>query len=131
MPRGLARLSVAQIEREIRRRGRAVGRLQRRRDKLAARIASLDDQIQAAGGSVNGRAGRRGSSGGRPFKNKLTLTEALAKAVGSRTMGVEEAIAAVKRAGYRTASSNFRTQVNIALIKGPFKRVGRGQYAAR
>ncbi|MEX2218529.1 MAG: hypothetical protein WD749_07170 [Phycisphaerales bacterium] len=130
MPRGLARLTVAQLEREIRRRGRSVGRLQRRRDTLAARIARLDEQIRAAGGSLNGRPGRRGG-GGRRFKNKLTLTETLAKAIGSKTMGVEEAMAAVKRGGYRTTSSNFRTQVNIALIKGPFKRVGRGRYTAR
>ena len=129
MPRGLARLSVAQLEREIRRRGRAVGRLERRRAKLADRIATLDDQIRAAGGSVNGRASQTGGS--RRFKNKMTLTEALVKAVGSKAMGVEEAMAAVKRGGYRTASSNFRTQVNTALIKGPFKRVGRGRYTAK
>jgi hypothetical protein len=30
-----------------------------------------------------------------------------------------------------TNSNNFRTQVNLALIKGPFKRVGRGEYTAR
>ncbi|MEX2220123.1 MAG: hypothetical protein WD749_15340 [Phycisphaerales bacterium] len=121
---------MSDIEREIRRRSRAVGRLQRRRAKLADRIAKLDEQIRAAGGSVSARAGRS-AGGGRRFKNKLTLMDALAKAVGSKTMGVEDAMAAVKKAGYRTASSNFRTQVNIALIKGPFKRVGRGRYAAR
>jgi hypothetical protein len=39
---------------------------------------------------------------------------------------------AVQKAGYRTSSSHFRTQVNIALSKsGKFKRVGRGQYTAK
>jgi hypothetical protein len=36
-----------------------------------------------------------------------------------------------QRAGYRTNSINFRTQVNIALIKGPVKRAGRGMYTAK
>jgi hypothetical protein len=46
-------------------------------------------------------------------------------------MNVTDAAAAVQRAGSRTNSSNFRTQVNIALITWPFKRVGRGEYAAK
>jgi hypothetical protein len=44
---------------------------------------------------------------------------------------VTEAAEAVQRAGYRTNSPNFRTRVNIALIRGGFKRVGRGQYVAK
>jgi hypothetical protein len=33
---------------------------------------------------------------------------------------------------FRTGSKTSRTQVNIALIKsGKFKRVGRGEYAAK
>ena len=45
----------------------------------------------------------------------------------------EEAAAAadeaVLKAGYRTNSSHFRTQVNVVLIKGGCKRMGRGKYA--
>jgi hypothetical protein len=46
-------------------------------------------------------------------------------------MTVVDAAEAVKKAGYKSNSKTFRTQVNIALIKGPFKRVGRGTYTAR
>ena len=47
------------------------------------------------------------------------------------TDALSDAAEAVVKAGYRTISNNFRTQVNIALIKGPFKRVGRGEYTAK
>jgi hypothetical protein len=131
MPRGLARLTIAQIHAEIRRRERSVVPLERRRATLLGRIARLDDQIRAAGGSPNGRAGRRAGGGRRRPRNEMTLSEALAKALRGKTVSVTDAAAAVQRAGYRTNSSNFRTQVNIALIKGPFKRMGRGQYTAK
>ena len=36
-----------------------------------------------------------------------------------------------KSSDHRTNSNTFRTQVNISLIQGPFKRVGRGEYTAR
>ena len=61
----------------------------------------------------------------------MTLVAALSKALKRKTLGVAGAVAAVRRSGYRTTSSSFRTQVNIALIKGPFRRVGRGEYTAR
>ena len=150
MPRGLARLSVSDLHAEIRRRQRSAGPLMRRRAVLAGRIARLDEEILgaeigrvcpvalAAGGSLNGRAGRPGRPGRgrrgvgrRRPKNKMTLVQALSKALKGKTLGVAQAMAAVRRAGYRTNSSNFRTQVNIALIKGPFRRVGRGEYRAK
>ena len=47
-------------------------------------------------------------------------------------MSVVEAGEAVKKAGYKTNAANFRTMVNIALIKsGKFKRMERGQYTAK
>jgi hypothetical protein len=61
----------------------------------------------------------------------MNLTDSLAAALKGKTVSVGDAAEAVQQAGYRTNSSNFRTQVNIALIKGPFKRVGRGEYTAR
>ncbi len=57
---------------------------------------------------------------------KLALTEL------RNDRSVTDAAEAVQKAGYRTNSSNFRTQVNLALIKGgKFKRVGRGLYTAK
>lgn len=48
-------------------------------------------------------------------------------------MGPGEAAEALKASGFRTYSANFRTIVNIVLVKHPglFKRVGRGQYTAK
>jgi hypothetical protein len=130
MAKGLARLSIADIHAEIRRRTGGLMRLERKRAKLAAKLEHLDQKIEELGGSV-GHAGRGAAGGRRLVRNDMTLAEALKKAIGGKTMSVGEAIAAVQKAGYRTNSNNFRTQVNIALIKGPFKRVGRGEYAAK
>ncbi len=122
----LANLSSAVIEFELRRRKRTLGRLERNRDRLAAKLDALDRQIELLGGGTNGRAAR----GSRP-RNTMTLADALTSVIKGKPLSVTEAAEAVQKVGYRTNSNNFRTQVNIALIKGPFKRVGRGQYAAK
>ena len=128
VPAGLARLPVSALEAELRRRQRLAGTLQRRRERLAAKVEALDQQIEAAGGSANGHISR--GPGRRP-RNKTTLAAALATMLKGKTMTVVDAAEAVQRAGYRTNSNNFRTQVNIALIKGAFKRVARGEYTAK
>jgi multidrug resistance efflux pump len=129
MARSLVRISYADLQSELRRRERASGSLVKRRDRLAAKLSALEAQIEQMGGSVIGR-GRRGT--GTRAKNDMTLTEGLTKAIGGKSMSVTDAAEAVQKLGYRTNSSNFRTQVNIALIKsGKFKRVGRGEYAAK
>jgi hypothetical protein len=129
MPRSLVRISYADIQSELRRRQRSTGTLAKRRDKLAAKLAELNAQIEKMGGSVKVR-GRR--TAGSRQKNDMTLVQALSKAVGGKGMSVSDAADAVQKLGYRTNSSNFRTQVNLALIKsGKFKRVGRGEYAAK
>src|SRR4051812_8831463 len=113
MPRGLARLSVAELMSELRRRRSSAGRLQGKRSKLAAKIAGLDEEIKRLGGTANGAGGRPGA-GTRP-RNSMTLNAALAKVLKGKPMSVGDAMAAVQKAGYRTNSNSFRTQVNIAL----------------
>lgn len=131
-PNRLGKMSIAALHAEIRRRQGRVRTLERRRDRLASKLAALDRQIEAAGGSAGGMGrGRAGATGRRRPQNTMTLTEALGKVLADKTMSVTEAAEAVQRAGYKTNSSNFRTQVNLALIKGKFKRVGRGQYTAK
>ena len=62
----------------------------------------------------------------------MTLSDALERVLSGKTLSVTDAVDAVKGIGYRTRSNNFRTQVNIALIKsGKFRRVRRGQYTAK
>jgi hypothetical protein len=125
----LAGLSLAEINRELARRQRSVGTLERRRAKLLKQVAELDAQISAYGGSLKGgwsRAGRRT----RP-KNEVQLLDALKSALKGKTMGVAEVAEAVQKAGYQTTSPNFRTIVNQTLLKKKhFKRVSRGQYTA-
>lgn len=67
----------------------------------------------------------------RRARNDTTLIGALAKVLTGKTMPVSDAAEAVQKAGYRTNSNNFRTQVNTALIKEPFKRAGRGMCTAK
>jgi len=128
MARALVRFSYGELQSELRRRQRSVGSLESRRAKLLAKLQHIESLIAEMGGNTEG--GRRG--GGTRPKNSMTLTETLAKVLATKTMSVVEASEAVKRAGYKTNSNSFRTQVNIALIKnGQFKRVGRGQYTVK
>lgn len=126
----LANLSIVALHTEVRRRQTAVQRLQRRHQNALLKAERLAEQIRELGGEPNGRTpGRTGK--GRP-KNSAPLVVVLAKVLDGKTLGVQDAADAAQKAGYRTNSSNFRTQVNIALIKsGKFKRVGRGQYTAK
>ncbi|MCC6678273.1 MAG: hypothetical protein IT436_14125 [Phycisphaerales bacterium] len=126
----LAHMSVADLHREIRRRQRGTKALHRRRANLLAKIAALDAQILAAGGSLEeavlqGRMGRT-----RP-KNDTNLIDALRAVLKGKTMGVAEAAEAVQKAGYRTSAANFKVMVNANLGKKKFfKRVERGRYTA-
>jgi len=140
----LRSLSTSALRAEIARREKGATRLQHKHSQLAARLAEIESELAHLG--VNGAArsarrpgrpaGRRGP--GRPPKagrrgrgrNALSLPAMLAQAVrvGS-TVSPADAAAAVKKAGYQSASKTFGVQVAIALAKSPdFKRTGRGQY---
>ena len=125
-------MSVAQIERELRKRARFVGTLSRRRDRLAAKLDVMDARIASMGGLS--RAGGRGRFGVRKRpKNATNLVEALAKVLANKTLSVTEVAEVVQKAGYKTTSPSFRTIVNQTLINnsGRFKRVSRGQYTTK
>ena len=129
MPRGLAGLSITELHKEIRRRQRAVGTLQRKRAKLMKKVAALDAQIAANGGVARGGRGGGGGGGGR--RGDGSLAASLHKLLSGKTMSVTDAAEAVKKAGYMTSSPNFRTMVNAQLLnKKMFKRVERGQYTS-
>jgi hypothetical protein len=120
----LSSLPISQLQAELRRRQRGVGSLIRRRDKLAAKLAALNEQIATAGGPGGGIRVRP--------QNSSSLVEALHKVLSGKTMDVTEVAEAVRKAGYNTNAANFRTIVNQALIKhkNKFKKVERGQYTA-
>lgn len=121
----IATLSIAEINKELNRRRRALPALMRSREKALAKLAKIDRQIAELGGSAPTRRspGARGA-------NNATLVDYLRRALTGNTMGVTEVAEEVKKLGYQTSSPNFRTIVNAALMskKGGFKRVGRGQY---
>lgn len=116
----LAKLSVQELQQEIRVRQRRRPALERRRARVAAKLADIDAQIAALGGMVSGGRGQ----------NQEGLTAYLRRALDGKTMGMSEVAEALKRMGYVTNSSNFRTIVNAALMRKDkgFTRVGRGQY---
>jgi hypothetical protein len=120
--------SGSDIRREIARRERFVATLERRKNKLLRRVAALDAQITANGGS-NGHA--RWSGGRTRARNEVNLIDALAETLKGKTMSVTEVAEAVQKNGYKTTSPNFRTMVNAALLnKKRFKRIERGRYTA-
>ncbi len=123
-PSSLAGLSVAELQRELRRRHGRVGALQRRREKLVNKLREIEAKLAEAGGL--------GAGGRVRFKNEKNLVEALAEVLKGKTMSVTEVSEAVQKAGYRTSSPSFRTIVNQTLINsGKFSRVERGQYTAK
>lgn len=126
-PRGLAGLSVTELESELKRRQKTVAKLKAKYEKLSKDLADLAAEIESYGGNVLGIP-----PGRKRAKNKMKLADALAAVLEGRTMSVTEAAEAVQKAGYISTSPSFRTIVNQTLINtGRFKRVERGQYTVK
>jgi hypothetical protein len=130
MPRtaAVSNLSVADLERIIRSRHKALRKLERQRAKWQKKVDDVDRKIAALGGATGRR--RRGGAGIRA-RNETSLSDAiahvLAKSRGSIAVG--DIMEGVLSAGYRSSSGNFRGIVNQALIKDKrFKSAGRGLY---
>lgn len=149
-PSALSVVSTTDLQRELSRRQSALDGLMRRRDELSDALAELESEIQRYGGT--GRRGRGRPRGvgmrrgpGRPpgsgkrrgrrgrGRNAANLVQSLRSVLNGKTMSVTEVSDAVRKAGYKTSSPNFRTIVNQALLANPdvFKKVARGQYTAR
>jgi hypothetical protein len=123
-------LSTQALHNELERRQRRVGQLERKAARLRTAVERVEVKIAALGGPAGGTKARRG--GGTRPTNKEGLAESLARLLKGRSMNVTGAAAAVQKAGYLTASPNFRTIVNQTLINsGRFKRVSRGVYSAK
>jgi hypothetical protein len=120
----LTALSTSELQAEIRRRTGKNKSLQRRYEKLVAKLEELRKEIAASGGAVVGGGGRA--------TNELSLVDSLKKVLTGKTLGVSQAADAVLATGYMTTSPNFRTIVNQTFIKhrNKFKKVSRGRYTA-
>lgn len=156
----LSKISSRALQAELVRRQSSVGRLERERQRLTAKLREIEQQIadlapgtppSAGGGSAaagpaparakRGRpvgrpagrpAGRRGGGERTRPVNDMPLVPALKKLLSGRTLRVKDIVVEVQKAGYKTNSPNFRTIVNQTLVKYPkvFKRAGRGKYTA-
>ena len=131
----LARVSVEDLKKEIRRRQGKLAILVAERDALNCRIAELEGLVGAKPKAVARRkagrkkAGRRAMKPARAGSLSSTLAEAL-RAKGKCT--VAEAVEAALAAGYKSKSKDFANIVSMALSKDKrFKRVRRGVYALR
>lgn len=131
----LAKLSVEDLKKEIRRRQRKLPTLVAARDTLNRLI----EELEGLGGVkpaaiVHRKAGRRKAARkalrpARPGSLSSTLVEALG-AKGKLTVG--DAAAAVLAAGYKSKSKDFQNIVSMMLSKDKrFRRVRRGVYALR
>lgn len=133
MARPLSKLSLSDLQRELRTRQRSTETrfksLQRRRDGLQQRLDAVDAEMASLASQL-GRSARQG--GRRRPQNDSNLADALVQVLTGKTLSVTDVAEAVQKAGYQTSSPNFRTIVNQTLIKDKrIKRVERGQYTAK
>ncbi len=134
----LTAIDTAAIHAELRRRDSLTVRLAAMRDRLQAKVVRVEAQIADLGGTPNGavrarpatgrrrRTTGRGSRGPRPGSVVSLLSEALK----GKTMTVTEAVAAVRKTGYKTKATakSFYGAVAFALAQsGRFRRGGAGQ----
>jgi hypothetical protein len=131
----LAKVSVEDLKKEIRRRHGILAKLMAARDALDRRIAELEGlglaKPKAVARKKAGRkkATRRAVKPARAGSLSSTLAQVL-KAKGK--CAVAEAAEAALAAGYKSKSKDFANIVSMALSKDKrFRRVRRGVYALR
>jgi len=136
-------LSIADLQRELRRRQAALSGLQSKQQALRAQLTAVEAEIASIlGGGVGRKRGPgrppnpAGSNGNVPAgrqvrgKNAMTLSDSIAFAMEVGAVSSPKEVAAfVMSNGYKTTSKTFGIQVATTLAKDErFKRVGRGQY---
>ncbi len=139
---GLSGQSTAKIHAELKRREAALVKLEKRRDAILDQLSSIEIDIAQLGPLSTRlvskkRPGRPRRSASTQVKKasrkKISLSEALQKALKGRTLFVADAAKAAIRHGYKTKSKHLSLMVNQALLKhtDKFKKVARGQYTAK
>jgi hypothetical protein len=127
--------TIAQLEQLLQGRRSELSRLERQRSGIAKKLNRIDARIAALGG--NGRRGGGGGTGGGRMtaggrvRNEKSLNDTIEQVLGKngKPMGVGDITDAVRAAGYRTNSANFRSIVNQTLIKDKrFASSERGMY---
>lgn len=147
--RPMKNMTIEQIQEELKQRKKELANLEAKRDKLMAQLKDVNDKIAIINAAIKGAPIKRGRGRPKGSKNKpktpeqlkamkgkrprnaVSLEVALANVLKGKQMGVNESAAAVKKAGYKSSSPNFRTIVNQTLIRSDLiKKVSRGQYTA-
>lgn len=126
--------TIAQLEQLLLGRRTELSRLERQRATIARKLNRIDARIAALGG--NGRRGGAGIGGSRVtaggrVRNEKSLNDTIEQVLGKggKAMGVGDIADAVRSAGYRSNSANFRSIVNQTLIKDKrFASSERGMY---
>ncbi|MCC6910327.1 MAG: hypothetical protein IT430_20525 [Phycisphaerales bacterium] len=139
MPRkpDLSRVPTVELIRELERRQAMAGEFESRREALQKELAEIEAELSALETRASNAFGRRhvnrSAAARTRSANLQPLSVALQKLLTGETMSVSEAAEAVKKAGYKSNAADFKSVVNLTLLKRKdlFKRVGRGQYTAR
>lgn len=133
-PATLDSASVAELERALAARKRGAATLLKKRERIAAQLADIDNELSDLGIRPDGSsvAAAGGGEGGRRPRNAQTLPEAMAAVMKGSEMGIREIADAVLASGYQSSSANFTTIISQALGRDKrFKKVSRGVYTAK
>jgi hypothetical protein len=145
-------MSIRQLQAELERRHDQLDKLRSRREAMAGELKAIDAEIAQLGDAaprrgrrptaLRKRRRRRGGPQRRAVTRKVrrrramnpeSLAAALQRVLKGKTMSIPDAGAAVRAAGYKTKSANFRAVINQTIAKNAhlFKRVERGLYTAK
>lgn len=133
----LSRVPTSELIRELERRQAMAGEFEARREALERELDDIDAELSALDATsrngVRPRHVNRSASARARSANQEPLHVALQRLLTGRKLSVSEAADAVQKAGYKTHAANFRTIVNMTLIKHKalFRKKGRGKYTAK
>lgn len=145
--------TIQELRRELGVKTRLSRRLRAQRRKLATRLAALDRRIAAIVGGAGPSPKRKKrkkrkkrvvkkrrkkaakkKAAKRPRRRRgKSLLASIAKVLAANKDGMrtKEVAAAVKKAGYKTKSKDFRGIVSATLRADKFKRIKRGVYTLK
>jgi len=125
MKKILTKLSVQEMQNEIKRRKRRLAVLETKRARILKKLTAIDAEIEAEGGTASLKTG-----GGKRPRNKQSLPDTMVTVMSkAKPMSVAEIESAVVKAGYKTVSSTFKTIIFQTLARdNRFKKKSRGLY---
>ena len=125
--------SVAELEQALAARKRGAATLLKKRERIAAQLADIDNELSELGIRPDGSSvAAQGGGGGKRPRNSQTLPDAMAAVMKGSEMGIREIADAVLASGYQSSSNNFTTIITQALGRDDrFKKVSRGVYTTK